>query len=428
MNINIINRNYQTYKLDNGLVVAMQNTPTQTAIVGLNVNYGYAHDTETKRGLVHFLEHVLFNSGTTNHSYKDMIKIKDNFGQCNASTFAERTYFNANILPEGLEFCLNFLSSIAFDSNLDSEVIKTEKKRILREIGEIRGNPSYNDGRKLLKKVLGKKHPLSLNGIGNGSDILSFNQEDLNEPYLKGYGANNMELYLVGKLPETIRKLIKKYFGNKPSGKNTKIKFPYIESLKRIIIMHTFAPDLINKDNPKESNSQIQLGIIVPPKTHEDSNSLDMIARILGDGGNSRLFKKISEEKGFAYSINSNYDGDYNNGFINIMTSVHADKQDEAINLIFKEFEKLQEKPIDSSELDTRKQKLRYNLIKHFETNNGHLDAIYTELSDGLTIERIISETEKLTPKKIQETAIKYLPKSREDNSYALLIRDPLKK
>ena len=40
----VINGQFREYKLDNGLVVALQETPTQTIAAKLRVNYGTAHE------------------------------------------------------------------------------------------------------------------------------------------------------------------------------------------------------------------------------------------------------------------------------------------------------------------------------------------------------------------------------------------------
>ena len=41
------------HKLDNGLVVALQNTPTKTIAAKLRVNYGSSHEREGEEGMAH---------------------------------------------------------------------------------------------------------------------------------------------------------------------------------------------------------------------------------------------------------------------------------------------------------------------------------------------------------------------------------------
>jgi predicted Zn-dependent peptidase len=51
----IVNGRYREYKLDNGLVVALQNTPTKTVAAKLRVNFGPADEKEGEEGMAHFL-------------------------------------------------------------------------------------------------------------------------------------------------------------------------------------------------------------------------------------------------------------------------------------------------------------------------------------------------------------------------------------
>ncbi len=423
-----INGNYKKYKLNNGLVVALQNTPTQTIFGQLTVDYGTVHEEKGQEGLAHFLEHVLFK-GENKYNIKESNKIKSRLGYFNAFTSINQTYFPGEMLSEYLESYLDIVSSILSHPKFDKLTIEQERQRILREMSDEKGDPIYKDKRLILEKTYGKNHPTSLKVSGKEEVVKKIEKKDLKNFHSKGYGAKNMQLVLAGGLPDNTEKLIEKYFRGIKSGKNTKFNFPLMNSLDKKILIHSYAPDLCNQKNPDESNSYINLGIIVPPDNHKDSIALGMLSYILGGGADSRLFKKISQEKGLAYKINSSYGGDFNRGIIEIDGNVYSKNQDKAIELIFKEFEKLQKNPIDNNELEIKKRVTKYGLTKLFETNEGHKKAIRVKLEDGITTPKfILSETEKLTSKKIQEVAIKYLPKSREDNGYALLIRDPLKK
>ena len=42
----IINGGYREYRLDNGLLVALQSTPTETVAAELRINYGPSHEKE----------------------------------------------------------------------------------------------------------------------------------------------------------------------------------------------------------------------------------------------------------------------------------------------------------------------------------------------------------------------------------------------
>src|SRR3989344_1809925 len=94
------NGNFREYKLDNGLVVALQNTPAQTISAKLRVNYGSSHEKEGEEGLAHFLEHCLVTGGSEKYDPVEADKIRGAFGYSNAFTSISRTDFVAEMLVE----------------------------------------------------------------------------------------------------------------------------------------------------------------------------------------------------------------------------------------------------------------------------------------------------------------------------------------
>ena len=61
-------QNYREFTLDNGLFVALQNTPTQTVSGRLRVFQGALHEQPGEEGLAHFLEHTIVNAGSRKYS------------------------------------------------------------------------------------------------------------------------------------------------------------------------------------------------------------------------------------------------------------------------------------------------------------------------------------------------------------------------
>src|SRR3989344_2060920 len=96
----IINGNYQEYKLNNKLVVALQNTSTQTIAAKLRVNYGSSHEEEGEEGMAHFLEHCLVTGGSSKFDPIEADKIRGLFGYSNACTNIGRTLFVGEMLAE----------------------------------------------------------------------------------------------------------------------------------------------------------------------------------------------------------------------------------------------------------------------------------------------------------------------------------------
>ena len=94
----VINGGYKQYELENGLVVALQNTPTQTVATKLRVNYGSSHEREGEEGMAHFLEHCLVSGGSKKHDPAKADEIRGSFAMFNAFTNIDRTFFVGEML------------------------------------------------------------------------------------------------------------------------------------------------------------------------------------------------------------------------------------------------------------------------------------------------------------------------------------------
>ncbi len=420
----VLNGKFREYKLDNGLYVALQETPTETIAGRLRVNYGSLHEREGEEGLAHFLEHVLMAGGTKKYSPKQTDKIRGNLGYINAFTGPDRTFIPIDILPEDIKLYLDFVSDAAFNPRFDSTRAEQERQRVLREIADNKSAPTFKDNQEYQRALLGG-HPSTYFGLGKESVVETAKPEDFRRFHSKGYNANNMDLILVGNLPRDIEAQIEKYFRNKPTGENTTFKFPLAKDLEQRSVFHRPAPELYNVDNPQASSAQITLGFLVPPKTSEDFAALQILSNILGGDANSRLFQSISQRKGLAYGIQSGYDGSFSRGVMYVSAGVPSVRQNESIDAIFEEMAILQRKPVSVIELDRIRKSGKYAIAKNFETNQGHVSAIERKNDVGTTPEMGMDNWNKVTPEKLQEVAQRYLPK--KGGKYVLMIRDPLK-
>ncbi len=422
------NWNYREFTLDNGLAVALQRTPTQTIYIQLRFHHGGVHEKEGEDGIAHFLEHNLINGGSEKYSPEEIKKIRSKFPISNAFTSPSHTHYVGGILPESLDSFLDFSSQIAFSPRLDKKVINIERQRVLREISDAKSLPEFLD-RKAFIQALYRNDFHTYFVLGKEEIVSNVDQGPLRKFHSRGYSPNNADLILAGKLPKNTEELITKYFYEKPNGQGAKFNFPSVKPLEKKVTIHSSALDLINKDRPNESNLEINIGIIVPPLGQEETYAAVLLNSILGRGSHSRLFKEISEKRGLAYFIGSNYHGKNNAGTIVIYGNIHSTRQDEAIEAIFNEMRRLSTESVTEAELFGFKNRLRYNIAINSEMNESIVDEVLEfKIDYSITREEYLANIAKVTSHDIQEIARKYLPKSKDDENYVLLIRDPLKK
>ncbi|MBU0470880.1 MAG: insulinase family protein [Nanoarchaeota archaeon] len=423
-----INKNYREFRLDNGLFVALQETPTQTVSGRLRVWHGALNEQKGEEGLAHFLEHTLMSGGSQKYDPKRTDEIRGTFGAFNAFTGLERTFFPVDLLAEDSQLFLEYISDVTFNPRFDVTRVDEERQRVLRETANAKSDPVFKDNKAYAEAFFGKNSPHNYFILGDETVVGSASIDALRRFHSRGYHPNNMDLVLVGALPKEIENLIQQNFGSFNSGDGKKIEFPKNSKLNGPKILHTFAPDLYNHESPEQSSAQLSISLVAPTETDEDSYAVNMLAKILGGDANSRLFTSVSQRKGLAYGVYAQYDGTNNKGIIFIGGSVHSVRADEAIETIFEEMAKLRTDLVSQESLERLKRNSRYHIAKTFETNKGHVNAIELKIDKGLTFEDHLERMEAVIPEKIREVAIKYLPQNRTDGKYVLILRDSLKK
>lgn len=421
----VLNTGYRQYELDNGLVVALQNTPTQTIAAELRVNYGPSHERKGEEGVAHFLEHCLFSGGSKKYDPAQADEIRGLFGFSNSSTSIGRTLFFGSMLAEYLENWLDYTSSHVFTPRFDETRVNGERGRVLSEISDAKSNPMYLTNTEF-NAIFYRGHPKGRFGLGKEEVVKNADLKKISAFHSRGYHPNNMDLIVVGCLPNNAEELIKKYFGSQPRGKNTRKEFPQLAPLQGSTILHKPAPERINVDNPEESSAQIFLACIGPVISHPDEYATRTMSEILGGDPNSLLFKSIGLKKGLAYYIETLSNGEYNAGELQITANVPAKRLEEVVECIFEEIGRMKTQRVGEESIERIRRAAKYNLAIIFESNQGHISTIGIHLDYGLTPEKFMDGWNSVTPEKVQEVANKYLPDKAKGN-YILYIRDPLK-
>ncbi len=420
----IVNGKYKEYRLNNGLVVALQNTPTRTISGRLRVNIGSYHEKEGEEGLAHLLEHCVVMGGSKKYTPQQGDEIVDSLGYTNASTGIDKTFFKGEMLNEDVSIWLDYISDHVFNPRLDLKRVNGEKERVLREISDEKSHYSY-----LIEKELAKTfyrgHPLEKEILGKEEVVKNASLEKMLEFHSRGYHPNNMELILVGGLPGNIDEIIENYFGKYKKGKETRVKFPKLKPLEGVRKLHFSAPSLINHDNPEQSSAILLLNYAGPIGEGIDVYSTIAMSHFLGGDTSSYLHKELGLKRGLAYAVSANYRQSSNVGKGLVSAKVPIYRAEEAIYSIFDVFKKMKDQVLDSKRVSDFKKKVRYSTAKNFESNSGHIEAIESKLDFGISPEENFENWNKVTPKTIHEAANKYLPE--ESGNYVLCLVNPLK-
>ncbi len=215
--------NLKTMRLPNGLTVAVYENyePPKRCSMRLLVKSGSLFETESERGLAHFIEHMAFN-GTKHFPSGEMTEYFQRLGMAfgsdtNAHTsFVETVYklelpeVSERVVDESLLLLRDYADGMLFEQSfIDSErsVILAEMnarddaayRKAVREIGLIFGGTKF-----------GERMPIGLESV-----VKSATRDDFKKFYEQNYRPDNMVLVVVGDVSAAdIFERAKKYFAS----------------------------------------------------------------------------------------------------------------------------------------------------------------------------------------------------------------------
>ena len=352
----------QQIKLDNGLRIVYEDIPfVRSVSFGIWVKNGSRHEDESTNGISHFIEHMLFK-GTAKRSAKEVADAMDEIGgQVNAYTSKEHTCYYTRTLDSHFDIALDVLGDMFFNSKFDPDDIKKECNVILEEISMYEDTPEdvVHD---LLQSAVYKNSSLGFSILGTEKSIKSFDHKRFKDYIYKHYTPQNTVISVAGNLAacDAINK-IKNVFG-KFEGKQTIEK-----SLPGL-----YRPTFVKKEKDIE---QVHLCVGFPGIASGTPEVYTMAAinTILGGGMSSRLFQKIREENGLAYSVYSYHTGFMDTGLFAIYAALNPAQIGDVMSLILGEIQKID---ISQSQLNKTKEQLKSSFILSLESVASRMSSI----------------------------------------------------
>ena len=284
---------FDHWTLENGLHVVGERLPYLRSVsIGVWMRVGSMMETPAENGLSHFLEHMVFK-GTEKRSTRDIAEEMDAVGgQMNAFTGKDCTCFYAKVIDEDLPLAVDILSDMTLHASLDETEFKKERGVILEEISMEEDSPE-DVVHELLSRIQFGNQAAGMPILGPAEQIAAYTRDDLANYRARHYHPENCVVALAGNYdPEQVLTLIQQYFGEwKKSGQRQTV--PPMQPIP-------------GQKAAKEKDTE-QLHICLGyPGTFLGSDELypmSVMNNLLGGAMSSRLFQKIREEMGMAYSI-----------------------------------------------------------------------------------------------------------------------------
>jgi len=400
--------------LPNGLRVIIEPLREFSSVsIGLWVLAGSRDEETSQSGICHLIEHLAFK-GTPRRSAKQIaLEIDSLGGSLNAFTSKEFTSFYARVLGENLSQSMDVLTDITLNSLFAAEELAREKDVVLQEISMVEDTPDdlvhdlhcqeFWADQGLGRPILGTRDSL---------DLLS--RDHILDFHSNRYRAGQMILTASGALePELFMKEVSETLGGLEMGQ---------QPVARVETRAT--PGICVRTRPIE---QVHCCVGFEGLAAEDERRYVMylLNTILGGGMSSRLFQKIREEYGLAYSVYSYHSAYQNTGIHTVYCGTSIEGFPQSVEIILEETQRLAEEKVLEVELATCKRQLKGNLLLGLESTSNRMNQLArNEIYSGrhITPEEIGEGIEAVTAEDIRGLAAALFEKS----NFAMTVIGPV--
>lgn len=384
-------------KLKNGIPVLMDKIEGINSVTfGIFVKTGAKNELSGEEGVSHLLEHMMFK-GTKTKSAKDISEIIDNEGGIiNAYTGKENTVYYVQMLSNRLKEGIEVLTDMFLNSTFSEENLEKEKNVVIEEIR------MYDD---IPEEIVHDRNTaLVIDGVqgnvvlGSEKSIREMTREKLVKYFKEQYRPENIVISIAGNFSyEDISEILNNGLG---TIENISPEREYNGEMEIRSIENKITKD----------TNQIHLCFNTKgcSLTSDMRYEVAIISNTLAGNMSSRLFQKIREDRGLAYSVFSYTSSFEEGGLFTVYAGTTKKDYKEVLEIIENEFEDIKENGITEYELQKSKNQFLSAVTFGLESSKGRMNRMansYLLYKEIKSLDEILEQIEKITVEDIKKAA-----------------------
>ena len=358
------------FKLSNGLTILTCEDPSSPVVSYHTwLRVGSRHERESKTGLAHLLEHLMFNETEKlpQGAYDQMLE--EAGAETNASTWLDFTQYSVNAPKQALKLVVTLeaerLSSLVLREPqvvCEKDVVANERR--YRVDDDVEG--AMNE---LLWSTAFTRHAYKCPTIGWMKDILDLSPEDCEQFYKTYYAPNNATVVVVGDFrTANLLKLIATSYG--PLKSST---MP-VEDARPEPAQTSERRAELTKPTPTE---KVTIGYHAPALGDFDYAPISVLAEVLCGGRASRLVQRLVHDLEIATDVRASVGPFHDPGLFEIGASARDKRTGEALlEQIDAELQRACTEPVEDEELERALARLELGLISGLDTVDGKASTI----------------------------------------------------
>jgi predicted Zn-dependent peptidase len=346
--------------LPNGLTVLSESMPgVRSVAFGAWFRAASLHEPRELMGVSHLLEHMVFK-GTARRSAKQIaLELEALGGSLDAFTSREHTVYQARVLDEHLDIAADVIGDFVFGPSLRASDLDLERKVVLEEIAMVDDTPD-DLVFELHNEALWGAHPYGYSILGTRDTVASLNTENLRALHERAYHPSQLVVAASGNVEHDalLATLERTGWTARVGGDATRLTVPPPA---------TAAP---SRRHVERDGAQTHIVVGTTTVAHEDPrrHAMILLSSVLGGGMSSRLFQRVREELGLAYSVYTFQSFHADVGMHGVYVGTGPETARDALEAIHTELADVAARGLPESELAMGKSQLKGQITLSLES------------------------------------------------------------
>ena len=367
---------------DNGLTLLIQENPfNQTVAISGRLKAGSMYDRQGFYGLSDVVANML-TKGTEKRTWEEIAEATESVGaSIGAAGSTETVSIEGRLLSKDFDRVLDVLNDILRAPNFPEEELEKHQHQVYSWLKAWEDETDDVADRLLREAVYPDQHPYHWRVQGTEESIKRIERDALADFHASYYRPDSLMLAIVGDVEtQTVIEKIDAAMGDwRANGEKPLFTIPAVEYGEKQIVVQSMMD---------KSQANIELGHKGITRTNPDFYTINLMNAVLGgSAGIARLFGRVRDVQGLAYSVWSSFTPSIGEGLFHASAGVNSANVDKAIKSILHEIELMKSDGITEEELSDAQNLIVGNFALALETNRGLAAVLLTAELYGLGLD-----------------------------------------
>ena len=336
------------------------------------------------------------------------LSLESRGGSLDAYTSRDSTAYHARVLDADLPRALDVITDMVRTPLLRDSDLSLERQVVLEEISTVEDTPD-DEVFDLSYETLWPSHPYGFQILGTKETVSALSAEDLKSLHDRAYFPGNCVIAAAGNLThDELLKEVEAQGWFQDGASATPPPVPPVPPAVRSV----------NRSFEKDTaQTHVVFATDTIPYADRRKYGLLVLSNVFGGGMSSRLFQRIREELGLAYSIYSFTSFYHAIGMQGVYVGTQPARAEKAVEAIRDEFGRMAAEGLKGAALDEAKQQTLGQLMLSLESPTSRMyrlasTAVYGESYRSL--DEVLRTVEALTENQISELAAEFFAPERQ--------------